>query len=368
LLVSAIVTVVLMVWKFSRSAEDSPPPRAESSSQPASNAGIEPVERAWLPPSEPVITTVAQDFPPAQTNLSKDALLARVVAYLREWEDQDDSELRPQRLQELDALLNGTNTFDLFDIVQELPPDLMGFAFALSSLQQRMMADPKAAADWMSAHTNISESQALTLLHNWGQKDREEMRQYLTGLPEGEWKQTVIVAASNDALTSDPVEAIVWARQMNPGEQQTSFLQMATTKWAKRDPEAVAQWVGQVNDPALREQLAGSLAVGYAELDPALAAGWVVQSVQPGEVLDRSLAEIAWTWAMQEPVAAGTWVARFPEGPARKMALGNLMGVWGNRDRAAALDWIEGLPGGSLQTEAAVDLLETIPAAEPSAQ
>ena len=290
------------------------------------------------------------------------------VACLREWEAQDDSESRPRRLQELDALLNGTNTIDLFEIVQELPPNLMGFAFALPSLQQRMMADPKAAADWMSAHTNISETQTLTLVHHWGQKDREEMRQYLAGLPEGQWKQAALAAASNDALSGDPVEAITWARQMDPGEQQTSFLQMAAQEWAKRDPEAVVQWMGQVNDPALREQLAGALAVGYAALDPAQAAGWLIQSVPPGEVLNRSLGEIAWTWAMREPAAAGAWVLRFPEGPARQMALGNLMGVWGNRDRASALDWIEGLPGGSLQTEAALDLLETIPTAEQSAQ
>jgi len=57
-----------------------------------------------------------------------------------------------------------------------------------------------------------------------------------------------------------------------------------------------------------------------------------------------------------------------PEGPARQMALGNVLGIWGNRDRAAALAWIEHLPKGSLQTEAAADLLATLPAAEPSAQ
>ena len=101
--------------------------------------------------------------------------------------------------------------------------------------------------------------------------------------------------------------------------------------------------------------------------DPAQAADCVLQSLRPGDVLNRSVAEIAWTWATREPTAAITWVAQFPEGPARQMALGNVLGIWGNRDRIAALAWIESLPKGSLQTEAAADLLATLPAAEPSA-
>jgi hypothetical protein len=280
---------------------------------------------------------------------------------LREWEDQDDSNLRPQRLQELEALLDGTN---LLAIVQELPPDLTGYAFALPSLRQQLMADPKAALDWMSAHTNISETHLLTLLHDWEQTSPDEMRQQLASLPEGEWKQKVMATASDEALSSDPVRAVAWAAQMNPGERQAGRLEMAATDWVKRDPDAAAQWVGQVRDPVLREQLAGSLAIGFADIDPVQAAESAVQSIPPGAVLNRSVAEIAWTWAMQEPTAATTWVAQFPEGPARQMALGNVMSIWGNRDRTAALAWIESLPKGSLQAEAAADLLAAIPAGD----
>ena len=93
----------------------------------------------------------------------------------------------------------------------------------------------------------------------------------------------------------------------------------------------------------------------------------MMQSFPPGAVLNRSVAEIAWVWAMREPAAAMAWVAQFPEGQARQMALGNVMNIWGNRDRAAALTWIESLPKGPLQTEAAADLLTALPAAESSA-
>jgi len=317
-----------MLLPFSRPAKDSLSSPPEPGSPTADN-GLDPMGREPLPPSVPAVGAAVQN------SLSKEALTALVVARLREWEDQDDSKLRPQRLRELEALLDGTN---MLEIVQELPPDLMGYAFALPSLRQKLMADPKAALDWMSSHTNISETHLLTLLHDWGQANRDEMRLHLASLS-----------------------------QMNPGGRQTRLLEMAAADWVRRDPDTAAEWVGRMNDPVLREQLAGALAVGYADIDPAQAAASVMQSFPPGEVLNRSVAEIAWVWAVQEPATAMAWVAQFPDGQARQMALGNVMNVWGNRDQAAAMAWIEGLPAGSLQTEAAADLLTALPASESSA-
>jgi hypothetical protein len=358
LALATIITSLLMLWHARRPAGDLLPSPVASGPLAVGGGAVESQNRELLPFSTPAVTLAEPD------NLSGEALTALVVARLREWEEQDDAELRPQRMEELEALLDGTN---MFAIVQELPPNLMDYAFALPALHRRMTSDPQAAADWMSSHTNISDAHVFTLVHDWGQKDREALREYLAGLPEGEWKQKAATAASSEVLSSDPVEAIVWAEQMRPGERQTGLLGMAATDWVKRDPDAAAQWVGRVNDPALREQLVGSLTVGYADTDPVQAAECAMQSLRPGDVLNRSVAEIAWTWALREPTAAVAWVAQFPEGPARQKALGNVLGIWGNRDRTAALAWIEDLPKGSLQTEAAADLLATLPAAEPSA-
>lgn len=354
---ATILIALLVMWHVRRPAANLSLSVASGFPAIGSRAG-EPQSHEPLPPSEPVVAAVDQ------AGISLEARKALVMARLRDWKAQDDAELRPQRMQELEALLDGTN---MLEIIQDLPPDLMDYAFALPALHGRMMLDSKAAADWMNSHTNISEAHVFTLVHDWGQKDREELREYLAGLPEGEWKQKAMAAASGEVLSSDPVEAIVWAEQLSPGERQTGLLGMATLDWVKRDPDAAAQWVGRVNDPALREQLVGSLAVGYADADPVQAAECALQSLRPGDVLDRSVAEIAWTWAMREPTAAIAWVAQFPEGPARQMALGHVMGIWGNRDRAAVLAWIENLPGSSLQTEAAADLLATLPAPESSA-
>jgi len=349
-----VVLVTVLAWQFRR--PPILPPLTKSGSPTVADGAIRfgPCE----PPAQPEPAALV-----CGNKLSHDALVALVVTRLREWEDQDDSALRSQRLREMEALLDGTN---MLEIVQDLPSDLMGYVFALPSLRQKLMSDPKAALDWMSCHTNVSGSQMLTLLHDWGQENREEMRQYLAELPASEWKQTVMANASDEALSSDPVEAITWAGRMNPGERQTGLLEMATTDWVKRDPDAAAQWAGQVSDPVLREQLLGAVAVGYADIDP-LVAAHVVSSMLPGSVLDCSVAGIAGVWSRTDPAAAAAWVEQIPEGQAQQMALGDLMNVWGNHDPAAATSWIEQLPEGPLQTSAARDLLTAMPTAGLSA-
>jgi hypothetical protein len=354
---ATIAVAVWLMWYGRRPAAvlSSPPPMAAT---PVACGKMGPQIYDRPPSSEPAVTTIS----PNDEGGGK--LKALVLARLREWQEEDDAELRDQRIQALETLLDGTN---LFAIVQELPPDLLDYAFALPALHRRMMSDPKAAAAWMRCHTNIADAHVFTLLHDWGQQDREALREYLSSLPEGEWKQRTVAAASSEVLSGDPVEAIVWAEQLCPGERQTGLLEMAATDWVRRDPDAAAQWVKQINDPGLREQLAGALAIGYADLDPAAAAESVTRTFPPGEVLNRSVAEIAWTWALREPVAAIGWVAQFPEGPARQMALGNVMSIWGNRDRTAALAWVENLPPGRLQFEAATDLQRATPADAASA-
>jgi hypothetical protein len=350
---TGIAGLMVLLWKFGLTSND--PPSVPDESRP----------RARLGPGEQ--SGGAGGFPAADGadanvesgRLSPTARTAVVAARLRAWTDDDDPALRDQRTQELETLLGPGGPGEIagrLGTIEALPADLMNFAFGLPSFQQWMLADPGAAADWMSSHPGISEARLLTLVQNWGRQNRDELRLYLAGLPEGGWKQKVVVAASYAALPDDPVEAITWARQMNPGGPQTGLLEMATVEWAKCDPAAAAHWVGRVFDSALRDHLIGSLAIGFADTDPDLAAGWVMEAVRPGAVLDRSVAEIVRAWARLDPTAAGAWVAQVPAGEGRQMALGNLLNIWGNFDRAAATAWVRALPDETLRTQA-VDFL-----------
>ena len=274
--------------------------------------------------------------------------ISQVLVKLREWDDNDDARLRPQRLQELDEMLAGTNALDM---VQGLPPELLGYAFASPSLRQRLLSDPAAALDWMRDHTNVFNTQALTFVHDWKQTDEEGLQRYLAGLPEGEDRQKIIAVAGEEALSRDPTEVIQWARELGSGATQTRLLQMATSDWAGREPEAALSWMSEISDATLREQLAGSFAAGYARIDPGEAADWLVQSVPPGPTLDQAVEQVAWTWAMAQPAAVGDWVENFPAGDARQKVLTDLVNVWAQRDPGSLESWIAGLPDDSLRAE-----------------
>jgi hypothetical protein len=287
-----------------------------------------------------------------------DGGLAFILHTLRAWDDNDDEASRPARLAELAALLSGTNALEL---VGQLPPELMGYAFAVPAVREKLLADPAAALAWMSEHSNVAGPQLSTYLHDWGQKSPDEMAQYLTSLPEGGWKQTVIAKAASEALARDPVAAIEYARQLNAGPAQTSFMQMATADWARQNPDAAQQWVGQISDPALRDQLTGAVLTGYAEADPGQAMQLAAQSLSPGPVADQAQADIAWKWALQDPSGAGDYLAQMPAGNARQMAVSEMVNVWANHDPTAAVNWIEGLSDESLQMEAAKEMRAGLP-------
>jgi len=301
-------------------------------------------------PAPPVAAVMAVAPAPSED------LPALIRARLQAWDNDDNPALRAARLQELDVLLARS---DMFAVLQTLPSNLMGYAFAAPSLRQKLMTDPQAALDWMSAHTN-AQSQLLTLLHDWGQTNREAMQQYLAKLPEGDWREKVLLTAANESLSADPVASINMAVQTYPGPQQNAWLDMAVKQWAGNDPNAAGQWVSQVKDPNLRDQLIGSLAVGAANTDPAQAAGFVLQALPPGVTLNQSLSQIVWTWALQDPTSAGEWVSQSPQGEWQSAALANLMNVWGNHDPNAATTWIEGLSPGGFQTQAARELMSTL--------
>ena len=284
----------------------------------------------------------------------------QVLAILKAWEDNDDSADRPRRFQELEALLSGTNALEL---IEDLPLDLTGYAFAVPSVRERLMADPAAALNWMEAHTNVA-SQALTLVHDWeGRDDGVGLQEYIAALPDGSWRENMVALAGAAAFSRDPAEAIDWARQLNPGPEQTRLLDMAANGWAKTDPAGATAWVAQVSDPLLRQDLIQSLVAGYAEVDPEQAAGEAVQSLPAGPALNQSVGDIAWSWALRDPAAAGAWAVQCSDDDARNAALENLMVVWGNHDPGAALAWIDGLPQGTVQSEAAANLLAVMPEA-----
>lgn len=296
--------LVLFTW---RSGQTSGPP------------SVRPTNSRPLAATTGETTSIATDElssssePDSVADQKSSAFITRMTAQLRAWADDENPELREQRTEELEKLLGQDNRNKIdtrLAIIAKLPAELMDLAFGLPSFQQWMTSEPKAAADWMSSHPTISEARLLTLFQNWAQKNRAELRQYLTALPESEWKQKAVTAASYEALPGNPTEAITWASQINADGPQTGLLKMATVEWAKHDPVEASRWVNQVRDLPLQENLMGSLAIGFADTDPILAGNWLLEAMGPGDIRTRSLAEITNLWSSRDPIAAREWIGR----------------------------------------------------------
>jgi hypothetical protein len=343
IIVPAVVVIGLLCWLLVRQHPQASDVLARADSQTTISAKPEPVV---------VVQTDSSVVAPAQM-VPVQTPTELVLAKLQEWDDDDRPDLREQRIRELAALLEGTNAWD---IIADVPANLMGYIFAVPSVRQRLMSDPVAALDWMSLHPNV-QPQLQTFLHDWRQSDKNAMQQTISALPDGPWKEQVVTAAANEALTTDPESAVGLAMQMDAAPQQNPWLNMAMTEWAKQDPYAAAQRANQAGDVTLQQQLFKDVTVGLAGSNPQQAADFAMQFITNGKTLNDSMGEIAWAWALQDPASASAWLAQLPGGDAQQSALQNLMEVWGNHDPSAATTWVENLPSGQFQTRAASALL-----------
>jgi hypothetical protein len=346
IIVPAAVVIGLLCWLLVRQHPQSHKVPVRTDSQTMISAKPEPVAivQADVPAVAPAKIVAVQ----TPTEL--------VLVKLQEWDDDDRPDLREQRIRELAALLEGTNAWD---IIADVPANLMGYVFAVPSVRERLLSDPVVALDWMSLHPNV-QSQLQTFLHDWSQSDKNAMQQTISTLPDGPWKEQVVVAAANEALTTDPESAVGLAMKMDAAPQQNPWLDMAMTEWAKQNPYAAAQRANQAGDPDLQQQLFKDVTVGLAGSNPQQAVNFAVEFITDGKTLNDSMGEIAWAWALQDPASASAWLTQFPDGDAQQGALKNLMETWGNHDPNAATTWVESLPSGTLQTRAASDLLPIV--------
>lgn len=284
---------------------------------------------------------------------STSELAAIVLKQLQAWDDDDDPALRVERLQKLDKLLSGT---DAMEIVQSLPSDLSGYAFATHAFREKLMANPRGTLDWMSQNPNV-QSQLLTFLQDWNQTDRTAMLQAVNDLPNSEWKQKVLSAAVNESLFESPSAAMSLAAQLDNETQRSMWRDMTMTEWAKQDPNAALGVADETSDPVLRGELFSDVAAGMADSNPQEAIEFAFQTVTDPQVLNRSFGDIVSTWAMRDPVSAADWLLQLPDNDLQRAGLQNLMSVWGNRDPGSATLWIENLPPDPFQAKAARDLL-----------
>ncbi len=116
IIVPAVVVIGLLCWLMMRPHPQSHEVPARITPQKNISPELQPV--ASPQPVSPAVTRAAE----TPTEL--------VLAKLQAWDDDDQPALREQRMQELAALLDGTNAWD---IIADVPANLMGYVFAVPS-------------------------------------------------------------------------------------------------------------------------------------------------------------------------------------------------------------------------------------------
>ena len=270
-----------------------------------------------------------------------DVVREQLRAVLVRWHEikTGDTAAQEQLTAELVALLTDDN---VAGIAQSLSADDLGTPFGLAALTRWMELDAAAAGTWIAARADATDAQAL-LVARALLKEPARFREFCDGLPDTEWKQTLLSAGGLERVPRDPAGAIELALRMEPGSAQTNVLQTAAYDWMTRDPLAASAWIGRMDDAALREQLLAVGAKALASTDPDLATGWLAEIKSDGVLHDTALCVVE-GWVARDPAGAADWVARIPAPGLRDAAVELVARQWLQSDSGAATAWLENLP------------------------
>jgi hypothetical protein len=278
------------------------------------------------------------------STLSLSQTMVLIHSKLRQWSERKtgDRDTEDRIMNELTALLTDDNAGK---IIKQLSPDELDGPFGTSALFRWMKTDPMTAANWVASRPEATDDQAWVIAHGL-LEDGIDPRKYAVQLPESKWKQTYLLDAALDVLSTDPNEAISLAQQMAPGNAQTNLLQTGVNEWMGNDPGTTMNWIMSIGDPTLRDELISAGAKAYATSDPRHAATWAASTMGAGDTLDRTVLSIMDTWCAENPAEAAGWAAQLPEGETRTAAVKAVLGQWLQSNPPAAANWAQSLPGG----------------------
>jgi hypothetical protein len=153
------------------------------------------------------------------------------------------------------------------------------------------------------------------------------------------------LAAANEAVRTDPVEALAIAAQLPPSAECNDLLVRAAAEWALSEPEQAAAWARQESDQTLRQRLLAAIATHWSERAPVAAANLALE-IPAGKQQSDAIVGIVQRWVQTDPQAAATWVASFLEGELREASMENVVKIWARQDSQAIIPWLDTLVEG----------------------
>lgn len=258
------------------------------------------------------------------------------------------AESDPMRREELlDNLANSFPEDDLAKILVELrkqPWSDLHAQLELRLIRRWAGKDPVAAAQGLD---NLFETPELmpaieTVAIQWASQDLASVITWIQTL-SGLEKITASKAAANEAIYTDPRQALILVETLPKGSARDDLLTRAASEWAVHDMNAAVDWALQIKDEALYSSVISSIAKTWGAEDPKLAATLATMALNPGRSQDSAVAGVAQQWVQKDPQEAIRWVTRFPEGHLRRCTLEMLVNLWADQDLDRVGTWVKTL-------------------------
>ena len=173
----------------------------------------------------------------------------------------------------------------------------------------------------------------------WANTDLNSTVEWARRLPDAAEQQTVLLAAANEAVRTEPLEALRLAVGLFADAGRDEAISRAATEWALHDAASAVDWAKQIPDETLRAKVVAMAAVAWSESAPEAAATLAVETLPAGRLLDDTVVSIIQRWAQTDARAAAAWVERFPESSLRATAIENLLSQWRRIDPVKAQQW-----------------------------
>lgn len=186
---------------------------------------------------------------------------------------------------------------------------------------------------------SLRENALSAVAVQWANTDLNSTVEWARRLPDAAEKQTVLLAAANEAVRIEPLEALRLAVGLYADAGRDEAISRAASEWALQDAASAVDWAKQIPDETLRAKVLAMAAVAWSESAPEAAATLAVETLPAGRLLDDTVVSIIQRWAQSDARAAAAWVERFPEGSLRAVAIENLVSQWQRIDSVKAQQW-----------------------------
>jgi hypothetical protein len=274
--------------------------------------------------------------------------------------------------------------------------------------------DPQAAAQFASQHPELSGANLGDIASAWSRRDLSAATNWISRLPDGEKKDTALLALANATTDRAPLLAAELSTRLTTNRPATELLQGIATSLARVDLASAVEWARGLKEEPARQAALSALSEPWAQNDPQgmttyalglppgdaqvqllktagrqlsrrdlpgmvklltpLSDGGLRQSILEEAGRDCDLLHLEQTakfistmpagddqqavlrgllanWTAADPEAAVNWLVAFPETNAQPEQVQSVLKAWSQSEPAAVAKWLGNLPSGIASDE-----------------